>query len=186
MRRPFPRGVTLLETVIYIGLLAITLPYMTSFLLKTQSEHQVFQARTQMEETAGILLSQLSYDISGADDISTSTSTLGTDDSALKFHDDFGTLITIDRPTVAVNFESGSQNVRRLRYQHGNDPAVYITGDAIDVTQWRVVAVRDSTNTLTGVHISLNLAMLNPGTPYRNAAFLADTTLSLQPHTVEN
>lgn len=186
MRRPFPRGVTLLETVIYIGLLAITLPYMTSFLLRTQSEHEVFQARTRIEETAGVLLSELSYTISKADAISTSTSTFNSSTSVLNFLDNNGTLITIDCPTTTVAFPSGSQEVRRLRYQSGNDAAVFLTADDINVVAWNVAAVRDTTNTLTGIRVSLDLSMLNPGTPYRNAAFSADTTLSLQPHTIEN
>lgn len=187
MRRTFPKGITLIETVLYVGLLAITLPFMVQFLLRTQSEHQLFDARMRMEQSAALLLDQLTYDLTKADNISVSTSTLNSATSTFKFHDDSGTLITIDCPTVNTTFESGSQNVRRLRYQSGANAAIYLTDNNLDVTQWRIVAVRDSSNILTGIRVSFDVAMLAPdGSPYRNAAFAANTTISLQPHTVEN
>lgn len=178
---------TLLETALYIGLIAITLPFMSSFLIQTQAEQQMLGARTRMEQSASLVMHEMTYALTKADGISTSTSTLNSDASVFRFHDDTGTTITIDRPTVIVNFTSGTQNVRRLRYQRGADPAVYLTDDNIDVTEWRVVAIRDSANVLTGVRISLDLAMLaSNGSPFRNSSFSGDTTVSLQGHTVEN
>ncbi|MCR4311873.1 MAG: hypothetical protein NUV56_01180 [Candidatus Uhrbacteria bacterium] len=187
MRRLPARGITLIETVLYIGLLAITLPYMTSFLIKTQSEHRMFDARTRMEQTAGLVFQDLNYSLTKADSISITTSTLDVVASTFTFHDDAGTLIMIDCPTVSTSFLSGTQNVRRLRYQSGTGAATYLTDSDIDVTEWRVTAIRDSSDVLTGMRISLDLAMLGTdGSPYNDATFAGDTTISLQPHTIEN
>ena len=140
-----------------------------------------------MEQTASLAHYDLARAMTIAQSVSISTSTLDNDAGVLRWRDDTGTLVVIDRPTVVVSFPSGTQNVRRLRYQRGTDAAVYLTDADIDVTAWRVSAVRSTSNTLTGLRLSLDLAMIAPGDgPFRAAAFAFDTTVTIQSQTIEN
>lgn len=182
-----PQGTSLIETVIYIGLIVITLPAFVIFILHTQSQYVLFDARTRMEQTAALTFSELQTTFTAADAITTSTSTLGVNPSVLRFQNASGNTVVIDAPTVATAFPSGMQNVRRLRMQVGASPAVYLTDGDIDVTEWQVSAVRNSVGTLTGVRVNIDFAMLGATNGvYRGSTFSADTTFGLSPHAIEN
>ncbi len=184
--RNLPRGITLIETIIYIGLFTIILPGFVIFLLQLWQTHHLLDERARMEQTSAAVFLELQNSITEADAINVSTSTLANDNGVIKFLDSTGQLVTIDRPTVVTVFSGVNQNVRRLRMQKGSNPAEYLTDPEIDVTQWRIETVRSS-STLTGLRISFDLAMLNPSADaYRKASFAGDTTLSLSGHTTEN
>lgn len=181
------RGITLLETVLYIGMLMVALPTMVSFVLQISQQELLFDARTRMEQTAGLVLSELQNTVVAADAVRTSTSTLGVNPSTLRLTDGNGNAVVVDCPTVAVTMPGGNtHNVRRLRMQTGVSPAVWLTDGEIDVTKWQVSTVRDSANTLTGLRIEFDTAMIAPSATQRNATFTGDTTISLSPHTIEN
>ena len=128
----------------------------------------------------------MSYELTQSDAIDVTSSTLGIDSSVFIFQDDSGTTITIDRPDDSITFGETQQTVRRLRYQKGVEAAVWITDPDLDVVQWNVQAVRDSSSNLTGIRIQYQIDMLNPGaSPFRNVSFTSDTTTVLQAHTVE-
>lgn len=187
MRHAFPKGLTLLEMVIYIGLLTIAVPGAVAFLLRLQQSHIQSDARMRMEQTAAVVLSELQNKITAANSITTSSSTLNTTHSTLSFIDDTGTTIVIDAPSTTATFPSGTQTVRRLRVQIGASPAIYLTDPEIDVTEWRVVALRNSDGDLTGLRFNMDYAMLHADLgAYRDATFTGDTTIALQPHTIEN
>lgn len=176
----------MLETVLYIGMIAILLPASVSFVLQLEQQRGVADARTRMEQTAGLVFAQLTTDFAAADGVRVSTSTLGVNPSTFRFTDAGGTAVVIDAPTVSVAFPGGTQDVRRLRMQVGAASPVYLTDGDIDVTQWQVVALRDSANVLTGVRVSLDMAMIAATTDaYRKATFTGDTTIALSPHTIE-
>jgi hypothetical protein len=184
--KTLPRGITLIETVLYVGLFMIILPGFVIFLLQLWQTHHLLDERARMEQTASATFLELQNSLTESDAINVSTSTFSNDNGILKFLDSAGQLITIDRPTVATVFSGTTQNVRRLRMQKGAGTAVYLTDPEIDVTQWRIDPVR-SGSTLTGLRISFDLAMLNPSAnAYRKAAFAADTTFSLSGNTIEN
>lgn len=187
MRTHFPKGTSLLETVLYIGLVVLTLPTLTVFLLHMQVQHVLFDTRTRMEQTAALTFSELQTTLTAADAITTSTSTLDVNPSILRFQDASGTTIVIDCPTVSVAFPSGTQNVRRLRMQTGANPAIYLTDGDIDVTTWQVSTVKNSTNVVTGLRISTGFSMLGKVNGIaRGITFSDDTTFSLSPHTITN
>lgn len=186
MRRA-PKGLTLLEMVIYIGLLTLAVPGAVAFLLRLQQSSIQADARMRMEQTAAVVLSEMQNSLTAADAISTSSSTLNTTFSTLHFTNDSGTIIIIDAPSTTATFPGGTQTVRRLRMQVGANPAVFLTDPEIDVTEWNVVALRNAGGTLTGLRISMDYAMLFADTnAYRHAKFSGDTTIGLQPHTIEN
>ena len=182
-----PRGVSLLETVLYIGLLAIILPAMAVFFLQVQLQHVAFDARTRLEQTAALTFSELQNNLTAAQAITTSTSTFGVNPSILRFKDVSGATVVIDCPSVSVVFPGGSQNVRRLRMQTGAAPAIYLTDSDIDVTSWQVTTIKNSADVLTGLRFNVNFALLGATkSVYRKAAFKSNTTISLAPQTIAN
>lgn len=180
-----PRGITLIETVIYIGLFMIILPTFVLFLLQIWQTHISLDARSRMEESAALIFLELQNSIAQAGHITTSTSTLANDNGVIKFTDNTGQLVTIDRPAVTINLTGVDQTVHRLRMQKGAAAAVYLTDPEIDVTKWRIDTVKIS-STLVGLRFSLSMGMLNPGAAYRKAAFVETTTLALSANTTEN
>lgn len=186
MQRNFPKGVTLLETMLYIGIIAIVLPAFTLFILHIWEEQIGFDARMRLEQTASIIFLEATQEITEADAIQISTSTLGTDASIFRFTDKDGENVVIDSTSTVISFSGVNQTVHRLRMQQGAEAAVWLTDPEQDVTQWRVEAVRNTTNTLTGIRISLDAELINSaGKVYRNASFAGDTTVALSPHTSE-
>lgn len=186
MQNRFPKGVTLLETMLYIGIIAIVLPSFTIFILHVWNQQVGFDARMRLEQTTSLVLLEATHEITEADSIQISTSTLGTDTSVFKFKDENGADVTIDSTSTTVSFSGVNQTVRRLRMQRGAAAAVWLTDPEQHVTQWRIEAVRNATNVLTGIRISLDAELLNKtGKAYRNATFAGDTTVALSPHTTE-
>lgn len=177
---------TLLETVLYIGVFMVAMPMLVSFIVQVHRQSNLFDTRTRMEQTAGLVFADLADLVTSADAVRVSTSTLAANPSTLRLTDADGALVVVDCPTVAVDFAGTTQQVRRLRMQVGANPAVYITDNDLDVTEWQVTAIRDSAGVLTGLRVNMDFAMVNPtGDAYRSATFAADTTLPLSPHTTE-
>lgn len=188
MTNRIPRGVTLLETMIYIALFVMIIPTFTLFIMHVWQEQINFDGRMRVEQTASLIGLELQQAIAEADAITTSTSTLGSDSGVLRFRDAENIAVVIDVVTTVISFTGTDQTVHRLRMQRGTDAAVWLTEPEQDVLQWRVDAVRNDANALTGLRIGLNVELLSSdaATPYRNAAFDADTTIALSPHTIEN
>jgi hypothetical protein len=179
-------GVSLLETVLYVGLLAIILPLVVMFAIGLAQQYNTIDPRTRMEQKSGLIFDQLAHDITSAQTIDVTASDLGVDDSRLVFIDDAGETVVIDRPTVNVDFGKNSEQVRRLRMQRGGASPVWVTDKDIDVSSWRVEAARDSNGDLTGLNVHLETQMLNAANgSFRQAKFNADTTYELSAHTNE-
>ncbi len=186
MKNALPKGITLLETMLYIGIIAIALPAFTVLILHVWDEQVGFDARMRLEQTTSLFFQEAVSEITEADTILVSTSTLGTDTSVLRFRDANGVSVTIDLVSTTVSFSGTNQTVRRLRTQHGTDAPTWITDPEHDISQWRVDAVRNSSSTLTGLRVSINAALINSsGNIYRDATFSTSTTIALSPHTTE-
>lgn len=181
-----PKGITLIETIVYIALFMIILPAYMLFLLQIWGTNISLDERTRMEQTSALVFLELQSALTEADAINVSTSTLNNSNGILKFLDSSGQLIIIDRPTTSITFSDVPTNVNRLRMQKGSNPAVYLTDPEINVSEWRIEAVRDGSD-LSGLRISLDLEMLNSAADvYRQSSLSADTTFSLSGHTTEN
>lgn len=181
------RGITLLETVLYIGMFMVALPTMVGFVLQLSRHDLQFDARVRMEQTASLVLSEIQNTVTSADAVRTSLSTLGTNPSLLTLTNSTGQTVVIDCPTTTAETSGGETvDIRRLRLQIGVEPAVWLTDSDIDVTTWRISPVRDSANALTGLRLEFDTAMLAANDSSRSTAFTGDTTISLSPHTVEN
>lgn len=186
MRHQPPRGMTLLETVLYIGVISIVLPTFTIFVLHVWQQQIKFDARMRLEQTSALVFLELSHDLTEADAIQVSTSTLGTDASVLRFKDKDGTAMVIELVSTTISFSGTNQTVRRLRLTRGSNTPVWLTEPEHDVTQWRVDVVRNATSVLTGLRVSFDAALINNTNKiYRDATFAGDTTFALSPSTLE-
>jgi len=179
------RGFSLIETVLYIGLLAILVP---SFLIVTLGFIQKSEAvdpRVRMEEKAGLILSELQDELITAQSINVSASSFGTDNSSLVYVDESGTTITLARVADLISFIGGDQEVSRLQNHRGTENEWFTDAD-FEVVAWNVNVVRDSHAVLTGLNILLTLGVLNAeGTLRQNIEMTTNTTIHLEPYTTE-
>lgn len=181
-----PRGITLLETVIYIGVISFILPAFIVLVLRVWQQQIGFDARLRLEQTTALIFLELDSAITEADAIRVSSSTLGTDTSSLVFEDQNGTVVTIDLVSTTISFSGTNQTVRRLRLTRGSNDPVWLTEPEHDVTQWRAEAVRDVDSNLTGLRFSFDAELINGGGQvFRQASFAGDTTVALSPNTTE-
>ncbi|NQV90418.1 hypothetical protein HQ487_03355 [Candidatus Uhrbacteria bacterium] len=179
------KGFSLIETVLYIGLLAILLPSFVMVTLGFVQKSEVVDPKIRMEEKVAVIFSQLQYELTGAESIDLTGSSLGIDDSSFVFVDREGVTVTVERTADAVSFLEGDQFVNRLTWGTvaGSE---WMTDADMDAEVWNVAIVRDGGGVLTGVNVLLTLRGLNPdGSPYRDIEFTADTTISLQAFTTE-
>jgi len=179
------KGFSLIETVLYIGLLAILLPSFVMVTLGYIQKSESVDPKIRMEEKAAVLFSEIQYELNQAQSIDVTGSSLATDDSSLVFVDAEGASVTLSRTADAIAFIGGDQTIDRLERETASN-VQWITDSDIDVNVWNVAVVRDSAGTLTGLNISMTMSVLNAdGSPYRDISFSTDTTISLQPYTTE-
>ncbi|GEM_PF-1590244 len=180
-------GLTLIEMLIYIGLIVIILPALGVIMVQLTQRVSLTDVRGRVTALSHVLFSQYATDFTQARAIAVSQSTLGVNGSVLKFTDSTGTLVTIDRVSTSVSFTGGAQTVRRLRMQRGAAAAFWLTDRDLDTRSFIVSVVRDTTGKLTGLRVHQDIALLGAANgPYQNATFVADTTFALEPQTTEN
>lgn len=184
----FRRGVTFLETILYIALLAILFPPTVAVLVRLSREISLFDTRHRIDTQAEMIRTQLTYEFAKATSVSTSVSALGVDPTTIRFTDNASNVVIIDRVTFIVNLSGGSQTVHRLRMQRGSNAAVWLTDPDIDVVSWILQAVRNNANVLVGVRMHFDAEMPNATQtdPYHHATFVSDTTVGFGPQTIEN
>ncbi len=178
-------GVTLLETVIYIGLLTVLVSAYIGILtqLTTIQDRQSISGR--LAESATLALDQVTQFTENAQSITVSTSTLGTSTSVLQFKDATGTAVTIDTVIQTINFSGINQNVRRLRYIRGGQ-TYYLTDTDVNVVTWQVDDVRTTSNALSGLNFTLELEILNEqSSGYRQGTVRQLTSVSFYSLTIE-
>jgi len=180
-----PHGVTLVETILYVGLLAVILTAFVGLL----SQLTVIQARTsiggRLAENAAVAMHFVSTALPSAQSVNISGSTLGSQTSVLRYTNPAGTAVIIDTVIVPMTFSGVSQNVRRLRYQAGGTTS-YLTDAEVNVVAWQVDDVRTTTNDLSGLNLTLEVEILNEQTTgYRQGTVRHLTTISLTSLTTE-
>lgn len=186
MKKQKRQGFSLLETVIYIGLLAIVLPVFVGFLIGVLGKYDSLDSRIRMEQRASLILSQLSYEITSAKSINITNSTLASDNSSIVFVDDNSETVTIDYTEEVIDFSGTPQTIGRIRLVRGVDEPVWLTDEDIDVTSWNIDVARDSSLNLTGLSFGLTIKMTESAEDVlRASSFEANTAISLQPQTTE-
>lgn len=178
------KGFSLLETMLYIALLAIVLPGFVLFYVQISERQTAVDEVITTEQKASLTFSKFSYMLTGAQNINVTASTSGVNPSTLIFTNNAGEVVTIDRPTELTSFtHRPDKNIPRLRMQVGASPVEYLTDPEVEVTTWQVDLVRNGANELTGLNFSLELDV-NPESS-SSAHFEAQTTIDLQPQTTE-
>lgn len=182
------KGITLLETLIYVALLAIILPPLVLSLIQVTRQLNLLDVRNRINTTSSILLSQMTTDVTQATQIRVSQSVLGSSPSTLVYVDASGETVRIERVEQIISLPGGDQTTHRLRMTRGVSPAFYLTDPDLDVQAWQVDVVRNSASVLTGLRFHLDLSVLNQSAtdPYLNARLVSDTTIDLQPQTIQN
>ncbi len=180
-----PRGITILETVLYIGLFAVLIPATTVFFLQFTQTNDLSARRAQMEQVAGITISHMHTELARANAWNIAGSTLGSVSSILVYTNHGGDSVTIERVLDSVNFSGTPQTVGRLRATVGANPAEWITPPQVNVIAFQLDEVENSLGATAGLNLTLELLMLNPsGGPFRNAEFSSQTTFALRPSTI--
>lgn len=180
------RGFSLMETVVYIGLLAIVLSVFALTLLRLTEQYHAIDPGIRMEQRAAILFYQLQYEITQADSVDVTNSVLSSHPGKLVFQNREGESVTIEVVSDTVDFEGTEQTVQRLRYQVGMSESVWITDPDMQVSEWIIEAVRNSSSSsLTGLNFFLTIEMLDAFGAYRSTTLQQETSISLQPQTSE-
>lgn len=175
-------GFSLIETVLYIGLLAILVPSFVMVTLGYVQKSETVDPRIRMEGKASVILSELQNELTTAQSVDVTNSSLATDDSSFIFVDGNGVSVTVSRLTDIVSFIGGDQEVDRLAWQTTTGTQ-WLTDSDMDVTIWNVRAVRDGNGVLTGVNVVLTVRVLNTdASPFRDITVTVDTTWHMQPY----
>lgn len=179
------KGFSLVETVLYIGLLAVLLPSFVTVTLGFVQKSDAVDPVIRMESKAALIISELQHELTRAQSIDVTGSVLGTDDSSFVFVDEDGESVTLQRVADTVSFVGGDQQVERLVWQTIS-ASQWMSDADMEVETWNVAAVRDGDGVLTGVNVLLTLRVLNTdGSPFRELAFTTQTTIYVRPYTTE-
>lgn len=173
------KGLTLIETVVVIALLVIILPVTISTLVRLSRESAYFSLLQRINSSSNLILSALSNELTSAESFNITSSTLGVNPSTFFFIDKDDNVVTIDRPLATVTLPGGDQEIHRLRLSRGTE-VVWLTDSDVDVTNWTVDVVRNSSGALSGLRIQTTFAAANKeAVPLRNVEFSTDFTIAL-------
>src|SRR3989339_896504 len=177
------KGFSLLETVLYIGLLAIVLPLLTGFFLQFAQRHSVVDFRTRAEHQAAQIFTMLSFELGQANAIDVTNSTFGSTDSVLVFTDTDGLSVTLQNPTSLEQIGGEEQTIRRLQFERDGNMAYFLTDYRAQVPVWNVEAVRNNEGLLTALNITLEIETFDSSTTlFESARTSMQTTIALQPY----
>ena len=153
------KGFTLIETVLYIGLIMILLPSIVLMLLEVQKNQAHTYSRMLIEQTSAILLSEFENELLDAYSIVSSSSTLNSDQSILVFKKvDGGLNYELSFETDVVVIGDIQHNIGRINFFDGFN--YWLTPEQINVTVFRIEPARNSDGELTGLNIELELSPL--------------------------
>lgn len=173
------KGITLVETMVVIALLIIILPVTISTLIRLGRESAYFGLLQRINSSSNLILSNFSNELTSAKSFSISSSVLGVNSSTFIYVDKDNNTVTIDRPLATVTLPGGDQEIHRLRLSRGTE-TVWLTDSDIDVTNWTVDIVRNSSGVLSGLRIQTTFAAANKeNLPLRNAELSTDFTITL-------
>lgn len=172
------KGITLVETVVVVALLVIILPVIVLSLIRLGREASYFSLLQRINSSSYLIFSELSNKLTTAESFNVTASTLGVNPSSFIFTDSDGLSVTIDCPVTTITLPGGDQEIRRLRLSRGSE-VVWLTDSDVEVTNWTVQLVRDSSGDLTGLRIQSVFAAANKeSAPFRNAEAATDFTVA--------
>jgi hypothetical protein len=170
----------MIETVMYIGLLAILLPSVILVLLQVQKNQSHVFTKILIEDTSALALSQIQNELIDAQAISISTSTLDSDESIIVYKDDNSQLCEIGFKHEMVEFSGVSYNIGRIYYSGASES--WLTPEQITVNKFNAEEVRNQDNVLTGLNVNIEIAPLSEITEMNQSLILnTSTTIYVYP-----
>lgn len=179
------KGFTLIEIVLYIGLIMILLPSIILMLLEVQKSQAHSYTKMLIEQTSAIILSEIQNEMTSAYSIDITNSTLDSDESAVQYRkNQGGPMFDMSYDTDTVDIGSVLHNIGRIKYYDGSEH--WITPEQIAVTKFRIEPVRNSLNELTALNFELELSPFSTSAEIDKANVLyTHTTISLFPTVTE-
>lgn len=179
------RGITLLETILFIALVAIILPALALFVINLIERQDRLSTQLLVRQSAALAFQEMQQEIQLAQAISLSTSTVSSDTSSLSYVDGSGVLRTIRYATDTFTASGTNRTIGRLQASSGGQDTWLTTSD-LTVTVFRVDPVRNSEGVLTALNIALTLSPHVVENSSQTASVLVlDTTISLLPYATE-
>lgn len=179
-------GFTLLETVIYIAIVAIILPALALFIINVVGRQEQLAERIQISQTTALVVDELRYEVQEAQYVSITGSTFGVNPSSLRFTDRNGVVNTVTAVNSTYTADGKSHTVKRLQLTQGAVTS-FMTGNEVTVDTFTVNYVRNSAGDLSGLNIDLVVKPLATATTAQSALTLTlSTTIWLNSYVQEN
>lgn len=179
-------GFTLIETVIYIAIIAIILPALALFIVNIVSRQEQLAQRIQISQTTALLFDEFRYELQEARYVSITGSTFGVNPSSLRFTDRNGIVITIAVVNSTYTADGVSHTVKRLQLTQGAATS-WMTGNEVTVDTFSVNYVRNGAGDLSAINIDLIVKPLVTTTTAQSAQTLTlSTSIWLNSYVQEN
>lgn len=161
MRR---HGFTLIEMILYIGIIAILVPGIGLFTTYTTQRQQNNAQHLSIQATAESMFGWMRYELQHATAIIPSQSVFNTTTSSLRFIDRGGVTTTVTTAPDTYTAEGQQRTISRVRKTHASTNE-WLTGNDITVSAFTMNPIRTTTGTLVGITLEISIAphVLNSG-----------------------
>jgi len=174
-----------MELIIYIGILSLLLGSFVGIVVRLSRAQGQVGSVVYSTRTRSTIDWSLRHELTEAQLIRVSASTLSVDPSRLIYLDADGNQVTLEVVNDTVLFNGVSVTVERLRLTRGAADPEWVTDRTITVSSWVVDPVRDSAGVLTDVRIRGILDAAVVVNAYTAPAQLFEATYHLLPSTSE-
>ena len=156
------KGLSLVGLIVYMALLAIILPALVLFFLSITSNYSKLDVKSRITNSTSIILSTIQFQFKNATSFNIASSILGVDNSKIVFQNKNGDNLILESVTTTAFFAENGQIIKRLRLvDETASTTEWITDPDLNVDLWRVYAIRNSSNVLTGLNIELKIEGAN-------------------------
>jgi len=153
-------GFTLVEMIIYVTIFSMIFTMILVLFGRVQIAGNRAQIASNIKENATQVMQIVGKAIREADSIDLANSSFGTNPGNIVLTGN--ETLTIDTHVKGLTVGGVPVTIRKIKLTRGNDPAVDITSDHVDVTLFRLNELSGSTDP-GSVQIELELSSINPG-----------------------
>jgi len=153
------QGFSLIEYVIYIGIVAIVLTSSLSFAWMMINDQVKLDAEIDVNTTGALVIEKLGYYIERVDNIDSLT-LYGVDSGRIVLNYATNPQITIDTYQKQITMGNATLTITKLRFKEGASAAVDLTSDDVDVEDFILTDLSKANSTTVG--IELRLEAVNP------------------------
>ncbi len=173
-------GFTLVELIVYLTIAAIFTVSLVTFSLNNLLGSQRTEIIGELDRNARFVLQQLNREGRQAQNIVTASSIFDSHPGSLTLQNPAGENIVFDTYTKDVEIGSVDVTIRKLRLQEGANPAIDLTTDQINVTDFTLIDYSSAPdNQSFGFEITLEYAN-NGNDPSRAQSLQFQSTINLR------